>query len=251
METGGTWLSWNWPAFLANIFWLAYRRMWLPLAGGIILFFLTDFVVSRNPAMAAPGWLFLLLLALLCGAIGNALYRRQVKALVAKADGLDQPVALAQIRAQGGVSIPGMVSTLAVFLLLFIAAGGRPDEQGAQSGHAGTAQPAKCEQWPRPGRAAGAQSAASRAAGRRCPSGLDANYFVGRWSSDGESDCNSSFNNDGTFTANDGRTGYWRLDGDRLTLTGNTTLTLQVAPIDQNTMTLVNPDGSLIRATRC
>jgi hypothetical protein len=250
MEAGRTWLSWNWPAFLANIFWLAYRKMWLPLAGAIVLFFLTDFIVSRNPGLVAPGWLFLLLLVLLCGAIGNALYRRQVKALVAKADGLDQPVALAQIRAQGGISVPGLVSTLAVFALLFVAAAvaqrnkplnpvtpTQPSQQAAGNIPAPVDQPAP-------------NSPPAQQASPAAP-GLDASYFVGRWSSDGATDCNSSFNNDGTFTANDGRTGYWRLDGDRLTLTGNTTLVLQVSPIDQNTMTLVNPDGSLIRATRC
>ena len=250
MDTGGSSLSWNWPAFLANIFWLAYRRMWLPLAVGIVLFFLTDLVVSRNRGLVAPGWLFLLLLALLCGAMGNALYRRQVKALVAKADGLDQPVALAQIRAQGGVSVPGLVSTLAVFALLFIAAAvaqkNKPVDPATpvQPGQQATGNaPAPAEQ-PAPNPPPAEQPAPAAA-------GLDPSYLVGRWSSDGGTDCNSSFNNDGTFTASDGKTGYWRLDGDRLTLTGTSTLVLQVSAIDQNTMTLVNSDGSLIRATRC
>ena len=248
MESSGTWLSWNWPAFLASIFWFAYRKMWLPLAGGIILFFLTDIVVSRSPGLVAPGWLFLLLLALLCGAIGNALYRRQVKALVAKADGLDQPVAIAQIRAQGGVSIPGLVTTLAVFLLLFGAAAisqrNRAPVPAPTPAEPATPNIAAPVEQPAPNPPPVEQPAPAAPA-------LDASYFVGRWSSDGESDCNSSFNSDGTFTANNGGRGYWSLDGDRLTLTGDSTLVLQVSPIDQNTMTLINPDGSLVRATRC
>lgn len=248
MESGGTWLSWNWPAFLASIFWLAYRRMWLALAAGIILFFLTDIVASRDPGLVAPGWIFLLLLALLCGAIGNALYRRQVKALVAKADGLDQPVALAQIGAQGGVSVPGLVTTLAVFVLLFGAAAisqrNRAPAPAPTPAGPTTPNPAAPVEQPAPNPPPVEQPAPAAPA-------LDANYFIGRWSSDGETDCNSSFNSDGTFTANNGGRGYWSLEGDRLTLTGDSTLVLQVSPIDQNTMTLINPDGSLVRATRC
>ena len=54
----------------------------------------------------------------------------------------------------------------------------------------------------------------------------------------------------GDFTANGG-TGLWNLAGDRLTMTGRSTATLQIVPIDQNTMTVVNADGSLGRSTRC
>jgi len=80
---------------------------------------------------------------------------------------------------------------------------------------------------------------------------LDWSYMVGRWTSDTNDNCGSSFNNDGTFTAQNGARGYWSLTGNQLTLTGNSSLTLRVVPVDANTMTLVNPDGSLVRATRC
>src|SRR3954468_12717040 len=101
MEASGTRLSWNWPAFLPHLFWLAYRKMWIPLAVGVVLFLLTSVVAGQAPALVAQAWLFLLALAALSGAIGNALYRRQAMRLAARAEGLDQPVALAQIRAQG------------------------------------------------------------------------------------------------------------------------------------------------------
>ena len=29
-------LSWNWAACLASLFWFAYRKMWLPMAGLIV-----------------------------------------------------------------------------------------------------------------------------------------------------------------------------------------------------------------------
>jgi hypothetical protein len=229
MEASRSWLSWNWPAFLASIFWFAYRRMWGPLAAAIVLFLLTDFVAGRAPAFVAPGWLFLFVLTMLSGAAGNALYRRQVTRLVARADGLDQPVALAQIGAQGGVSVPGLATSLAVFLLLFIGAA------AAQINQARTSPPVQ------PNGPAQPEPAAT--------STIDSTYLVGRWTSD--ANCASSFNSDGSFTFQDGSRGLWNLAGDRLTLSGNSTMILQVLPIDANNMTLVQPNGATMRVTRC
>jgi len=241
MEANRSWLSWNWPAFLANIFWFAYRKMWVPLAVGIALFLLTSFVTGRNPALIDLGWLFLLALAALSGVIGNALYRRQVARLVAKADGLDQPVALAQIRAQGGISVPGLATSLVVFVVLLIATAVQQINQPRMPVNPpvqpnGPVQPEQPTPVPAPAPAPAAPM-------------LDSAYMVGRWTSDGN--CGSIFSSDGTFQAYDGGTGQWSLAGDQLTLTANSTLTLRVVPIDMNTMTLINPDGSLIRANRC
>lgn len=246
MEADRSALSWNWPAFLGNLFWFAYRRMWVPLAIAIILFLATSFVSGRDPSYVAPAWLFLLLLALLSGAIGNALYRGQVTRLVAKADGLDQPVALAQIGAQGGVSVAGLVSSLAVFLLLIVAAAVAQINQ-ARTNFAPQPQASAAAPAVQPSPPAQADQPAPATSGGT----LDSSFLVGRWTSDANGDCGSSFNNDGTFTAPDGRRGYWNLSGDQLTLTGTSTLTLRVVPIDASTMTLVNPDGSLVRASRC
>jgi len=80
---------------------------------------------------------------------------------------------------------------------------------------------------------------------------LDRAFLLGRWTDD--NDCNNviAFNQDGGFVTANGGTGLWNLDGDRLTMTGNQTATLRVVPIDQNTMTVINADGSLGRSTRC
>jgi hypothetical protein len=232
MEANRSWLSWNWPAFLGNIFWLAYRRMWVPLAAAVVLFLLTSVAANRDPSLVTQGWLFLIALAALNGVIGNALYRRQVTRLVAKADGLDQPVALAQIRAQGGISVPGLATSLAVFLVLFIAAAVAQINQPRPTVNP-PVQPGGPGQTEQPAAA---------------PT-LDSAYVVGHWTSD--SSCASSFNSDGSFTSPDGSRGLWNLAGDQLTLTGASTLTLQVTPIDANNMTLVQPDGQTMRVTRC
>lgn len=93
--------------------------------------------------------------------------------------------------------------------------------------------------------AAGATPAASGGAT------LDRNYIVGSWTDNGDCSVAVDFGADGRFLANNGSEGLWNLAGDRLTMTGSSTLTLQIVPIDQNTMNVVNPDGSLGRSTRC
>jgi hypothetical protein len=87
------------------------------------------------------------------------------------------------------------------------------------------------------------------------PPPLDRDYIIGRWTDDG--DCSNSgqaaeFGADGSFAAANGGGGLWHLDGDRLTMTGPAgTNTLRIVPVDQDTMTVINPDGSLGRSTRC
>ena len=80
---------------------------------------------------------------------------------------------------------------------------------------------------------------------------LDRAFMMGRWTDDGDCSNSVNFASDGSFTAANGTGGLWRLAGDQLTMTGSSTLTLQIEPVDQNTMTVINPDGSLGRSTRC
>lgn len=86
------------------------------------------------------------------------------------------------------------------------------------------------------------------------PVQLDRAYLVGRWSDDGDCSADADvieFERDGRFIAANGGTGLWNLDGDELTLSGDQTATIRLVPIDQDTMTVVNPDRSLGRSTRC
>jgi hypothetical protein len=107
-----------------------------------------------------------------------------------------------------------------------------------------------------------AANAAEAAGGGKDPAGgaipaaaggitLNRDYVAGRWTDNGDCSVAVDFGLDGRFTANNGAGGLWNLDGDRLTMSGSSTLTLQIVPIDQDTMNVVNPDGSLGRSTRC
>ena len=80
---------------------------------------------------------------------------------------------------------------------------------------------------------------------------LDRTYMLGRWTDDGDCSKAVEFTQDGHFVGADGSGGLWNLEGNQLTMTANRTLTLRIAPIDQNTMNVVNPDGSLGHSTRC
>ena len=80
---------------------------------------------------------------------------------------------------------------------------------------------------------------------------LDRTFILGRWTDDGNCDKAVAFNPDGSFTDAGGGTGLWNLEGNRLTLTGNSTLGFRVVPIDQNTINIVHDDGSLGHSTRC
>jgi hypothetical protein len=80
---------------------------------------------------------------------------------------------------------------------------------------------------------------------------LDRAFVVGRWSDDGDCSDVIEFTQDGRFITANGAGGLWNLDGDRLTMTGRATATIRLSPIDQNTMTVINADGSLGRSTRC
>ncbi|TMJ19978.1 MAG: hypothetical protein E6G92_09540 [Alphaproteobacteria bacterium] len=83
------------------------------------------------------------------------------------------------------------------------------------------------------------------------PVTLDRAFVVGRWSDDGDCSDVIEFTQDGRFITANGAGGLWNLDGDRLTMTGRATATIRLSPIDQNTMTVINADGSLGRSTRC
>jgi hypothetical protein len=80
---------------------------------------------------------------------------------------------------------------------------------------------------------------------------LDRSFLVGRWTDNGDCSDVIEFTQDGRFIAANGGGGLWNLDGDRLTMTGRATATIRITPIDNDTMTVINTDGSLGRSTRC
>lgn len=80
---------------------------------------------------------------------------------------------------------------------------------------------------------------------------LDRAFLIGFWTDD--DDCSNviEFSGDGGFIVANGGTGRWKLAGDRLTMTGTSTATIRIVPIDRDTITVVHEDGSLGRSTRC
>ena len=82
---------------------------------------------------------------------------------------------------------------------------------------------------------------------------VDRAFLIGRWT-DGH-DCHEAgqFTADGRYTNNAGQDAAWTLQGDQLTLSfdGAAPRTLRVSAADQNTLNVINPDGSAGRSTRC
>jgi hypothetical protein len=82
---------------------------------------------------------------------------------------------------------------------------------------------------------------------------VDRAFLIGRWTD--ARDCNEAgqFTADGHYTNAAGRSAAWTLVGDQLTLTfeGAAARTVRVSAVDQNTLNVVNPDGSTGRSTRC
>ncbi len=79
---------------------------------------------------------------------------------------------------------------------------------------------------------------------------LSTAYMVGRWSDSGDCADVTEFRADGTFLFPWGDTGQWTLNGDQLTLTGNTS-PHRIRVIDQNTLERTTGSGSTTRVTRC
>lgn len=82
---------------------------------------------------------------------------------------------------------------------------------------------------------------------------VDRAFLIGRWTDARDCHAAGEFTADGRYTNTTGQTAAWTLDGDRLTLTfdGAAPRSLTVSAPDQNTLNVVNPDGSTGRSTRC
>jgi hypothetical protein len=82
---------------------------------------------------------------------------------------------------------------------------------------------------------------------------VDRAFLIGRWTDARNCDQAGQFAADGRYTNAAGVGAAWTLDGDRLTVTfaGASPRTLRVSALDQNTLNVVNPDGSIGRSTRC
>jgi hypothetical protein len=125
-DATGAKTSWSWAACLASIFWMAYRKMWLPL----ILFLAANLVLgvlgSAGPAMGRITLVASILLTFVTGYFGILWYRKHVARLIAGTAGLDREAALARLRGKGGVSRLAVwigLGVVALLALLLVAAG--------------------------------------------------------------------------------------------------------------------------------
>ena len=111
--------SWNWAAFFLTVFWLAYRKMWGPMAIGSGALFALRIVGGLAPPLALLTTLLSLGVAGWIGWSGNALYRKAVNSAVAEAHRTvtppHSPIALLQLR--GGVSLPAALGLVAGFVV--------------------------------------------------------------------------------------------------------------------------------------
>ena len=82
---------------------------------------------------------------------------------------------------------------------------------------------------------------------------VDRAFLIGRWTDVRDCAEAGQFTADGRYTNTAGRSAAWTLEGDQLTLTfeGAQPRTVRVSAADQNTLNVVNPDGSNGRSTRC
>lgn len=76
--------------------------------------------------------------------------------------------------------------------------------------------------------------------------------LVGRWGDNGDCAKDIVFAADGTFRSYTGGSGRWSLGGDIMTMTGaNGTFQVRVSVLNQNTLLIRNPDGSIGTSQRC
>ena len=99
--------------------------------------------------------------------------------------------------------------------------------------------------------ASGASAPAPTGAATGTAPTLDRAFLIGRWTDNGDCSNSTEFSQSGQFQTSSGAGGLWTLAGDQLTLTGSQTMRMQIVVIDQNTINIVNPDGSVGRSTRC
>ena len=108
--------SWNWAACLASLFWFAYRKMWAPtLILGLVFVALNLLSLLSNGLMIAGGLLSIVAITA-TGALGTSFYRQHVIKLARATGSLEREPALAQLRAQGGVSTPAVILLAALAL---------------------------------------------------------------------------------------------------------------------------------------
>ncbi len=122
MDESGRTIDWNWSACMLNIFWFAWRKMWAPTAGLLLVFVLLAAAGAASPALLKASWSLNIAVTFLTGAWGNWLYRRHIHELVATTEGMDEAVAQERLRRRGGTSLLPPLMLVVLILAVLVAA---------------------------------------------------------------------------------------------------------------------------------
>ena len=76
-------------------------------------------------------------------------------------------------------------------------------------------------------------------------------FLTGRWTDNNDCNATIEFRDDGSFVLPNGGTGYWTLNGDRLTFQGSSTVSAQISAPNADTIMLTHANGTVGRSTRC
>lgn len=122
MDEKGSSISWNWPACLFNAIWFAYRKMWAPMIGVVIVCGLLAALGAANPALGKVTLLLNIGVTFLTGGFGNQLYRTHVHRLIGETAALPGPERVDAIARRGGVSKPAVWLLIGLIVLLTLVA---------------------------------------------------------------------------------------------------------------------------------
>lgn len=122
MEAKGSAISWNWASCLASMFWFAYRKMWLPMFGVIVVFVALS-LVGAAPALLKASWLASIAVTFVTGTFGNHLYKKHILKLIADTAHLGRPAQLEALASRGGISKVALWISIAVVVLLALLIG--------------------------------------------------------------------------------------------------------------------------------
>ncbi len=106
--------SFNIAGLLGNFFWLAYRKMWIPLAAGIGVIALADLIAGNGIALLILGWMLIIGFCVALGLFGDHLYRLHLRRAAAVGGGIEH------LRARGGTSMLGPAVLAGVAVLAAI-----------------------------------------------------------------------------------------------------------------------------------
>ena len=120
MEGKGSSASWNWAACLANLFWFAYRKMWLPMFGVVLAIIVLSVIGAASPNAGKVSLLLNIAITFVTGTYGNHLYRKQTLRLIAETSALARPAQLEALESRGGVSKVAMWISIGLVTLIAV-----------------------------------------------------------------------------------------------------------------------------------